>query len=841
VTFFGNLVDAVNCDIAQEHGQIKLFTLSESNLPVFEASEKQILFPPSADSFFVNISLKSGSSRLGSVLAYELSCRQMNRRCHRTEMVGFIPQRVGQLRWKYSEHQTSLLVPIQWGNVDYCDQVQVSLKLTGIKSATVNGTDTVVAEIHGTPEGFCPPGTVNSRQSRRLVPFLTSDEQSLSLKEIRIEGLHSNTGVVRETALVPPFVANRENYTAMIPYDMRGTRLMLINEGSPDDIRVNDQTCSIDENLSWEEAVGEPDPMLQSEVEMDRLMQHCSLQVESFERASLSDGEFVASDEDDLDEISPATSESPVDEPQRTPKVFQVDFLQLSDPDVAVLESVEIRNATHVITVCGPRDTLAEEAAGQMMFEQIEGYPKRQCHIERINYVPDTLEGTEFIVIPRLKHPNAESTRLEVSGVLLDGNPDSQNRSSTALDMGSETVMATVFEGVHLANASLSFDIRVTAADNVTSNLYRFVYGKRNSVYQLFAAGSSFDMEQEHAEERSENVTSTRLESKRWCEECSVGTFSIGVDALQCALCEPGHYADHSGSSYCKECPEGTFTYTWGSEMCRPCMFGSAANKPGSQYCELCPDGYITDKEGAAHCTVPVKFTDLRRYYAVIASFRVVLNGTSLQEIERLGKSVHASGVVVLKMLVRTDMADALNISVGDVAVTSVTPVGRHALSIYVDTTFKVEVPADADPEEVDREVKATMLKGDDAVREFANNPDRVLKRTTRATHARANVNRDSAKFRASNPSEWSEDRWYTDPKILYPLVSVCILFVSSTFLICVRIRKHKSRLSTHLKSFAWFALQDRSESSSNGSGTQIAAFGLIRHRTFSSRPNLDP
>lgn len=94
----------------------------------------------------------------------------------------------------------------------------------------------------------------------------------------------------------------------------------------------------------------------------------------------------------------------------------------------------------------------------------------------------------------------------------------------------------------------------------------------------------------------------------------------------------------------------------------------------------------------------------------------------------------------MLKMLVRTDMADALNVSVGDVSVTSITPFGRHALSIDVDTTFKVELSRDADPEEVDRELKATMLKGDDAVRQFADDPDRALKRTTRATHSSAKV-----------------------------------------------------------------------------------------------------
>ena len=69
-------------------------------------------------------------------------------------------------------------------------------------------------------------------------------------------------------------------------------------------------------------------------------------------------------------------------------------------------------------------------------------------------------------------------------------------------------------------------------------------------------------------------------------------------------------------------------------------MFGSATNRRGSQYCHLCPEGYMTERDGSAHCTVLIESTDLRRHYAVIASFDVLLDGTSLEEIEDLGTCI---------------------------------------------------------------------------------------------------------------------------------------------------------------------------------------------------------
>ena len=181
--------------------------------------------------------------------------------------------------------------------------------------------------------------------------------------------------------------------------------------------------------------------------------------------------------------------------------------------------------------------------------------------------------------------------------------------------------------------------------------------------------------------------------------------------------------------------------------------------------------------------------------------------------------AVHASGLVVLKMLVRTDVAEALNISVGDVTIRDVLPVGYHALSIDVDTTFKVEVSNDAEPEEVHRKLEYTLLHGDDAVSQLANEPDRVFNRTTRATHTKAKVSnstalckylcrfcvkiaKDSKKLRESRP----DDVGNAETEFMSPIIGICcLIIIVCSFFAYARIRKNRAR-TKHSKSLTWYA-----------------------------------
>lgn len=171
-------------------------------------------------------------------------------------------------------------------------------------------------------------------------------------------------------------------------------------------------------------------------------------------------------------------------------------------------------------------------------------------------------------------------------------------------------------------------------------------------------------------------------------------------------------------------------------------MLGTFSAGNGSEQCTICENGWTTHEEGRSSCMVRVRSTDLSKDYAIIASFAVLLNGTSLEEISDIERGVDGSGVAVLSILIRKDMSEAFNISMGDIAVTDVSSVGHRMLLVNVTTTFKVPVPDTATEEEREAALENAMLDGDNAIQEIVTNPDRALQRTTKATKAHAEVRR---------------------------------------------------------------------------------------------------
>lgn len=169
-------------------------------------------------------------------------------------------------------------------------------------------------------------------------------------------------------------------------------------------------------------------------------------------------------------------------------------------------------------------------------------------------------------------------------------------------------------------------------------------------------------------------------------------------------------------------------------------MLGTFSEGNGSRQCAICDQGWTTYGEGHSSCMVRVHSTDLSKDYAIIASFAVLLNGTSLEEISDMEPGVNGSGVAVLSILIRKDMSEAFNISMGDIAVTDVSTVGHRVLLVNVTTTFKVPVPDTATEEERDAALHNAMLDGDSAIWEIATNADRALQRTTKATNSHAEV-----------------------------------------------------------------------------------------------------
>eukprot|EP00210_Caulerpa_lentillifera_P001894 g1822.t1 len=790
--FHAKLSNPINCDIDMQRNTLKLVTMSKEDAPEFHTHTRKVLYPGDMNSFAIDVMLTHGLSTLSSVIEYSVSSMQLNSGCKTVVESKFINESSGQIEWIPGKHIHSIFIHVFWENITFCDELEVSVILKGIEMAKIQQEVNTVARIYGTPKNICPPGTV-IHYGVRGSNFSPAEYSSvISLFEINIEGIHAETSGFYETELVPAFVNTHFNYTAMIPYDMKHIKMKLIRKAINQEVFVEDESCNIDEELEWKPRSANN---MEAEITMNPVIQRCSLKVINYYSVEIKWDQ-------ELDEL--AMPSTPVMENEARSSDFVIDFLHLSKPQYAKLRSVEIRNTTHLVCFCGPKydSTYLQDLSKNSRYKVIDGYPRNSCHIKKHNYIDEILLGDEIFIIPQLERPEIQTTKIEVSGIFLRGFNEmddvikEQNPPESETE-GDEMLLAAAFDGVPMTlNTSFSFDIRVTAEDTVTSNLYRFVYGNPKSAVQLYPSGSSFDIESHqsvsslNASANSSGIWPISPSDYDWCSQCSAGSFSVGVDTLECALCPPGHYSPTAGNSECIPCPEGTFSYTWGSQICRQCMIGSAANKQGSEYCQLCPDRYMTDREGSAHCTVSIKSTDLSTSYAIIASFGVVLNGTSLEEVERLGTGVRASGIIVLKTLIRTDMADALNISVGDVAVTGVTPYGKRALLVNVDTTFKIDVDESAEPEEVDAKVALARLKGDHAVAKVQNDPDGVLRRTTKATHSHAHV-KAGARIIAHRPKDDTEDHpWHAN--MVYALISICALFCSCTCIVCFQIRKHR-------------------------------------------------
>ncbi|KAK9917087.1 hypothetical protein WJX75_000778 [Coccomyxa subellipsoidea] len=183
----------------------------------------------------------------------------------------------------------------------------------------------------------------------------------------------------------------------------------------------------------------------------------------------------------------------------------------------------------------------------------------------------------------------------------------------------------------------------------------------------------------------------------------------------------------------CAPCANGTYAYSWGSTHCNHCIIGTFAPRMGSKLCVMCPTNTTNLEDGSYDCPVAVlPGGSLAARYAVIVSFGVYLNGTSLDDIaHKVG--VNASSVAILEHLIRSDTASAFNISVGDVNVTGISQVSRRVLYVNVTATLGVDVPPNASADDIKTALEVTNLSADDPIAMLAQNPDKFFGRTTKA------------------------------------------------------------------------------------------------------------
>ena len=82
---------------------------------------------------------------------------------------------------------------------------------------------------------------------------------------------------------------------------------------------------------------------------------------------------------------------------------------------------------------------------------------------------------------------------------------------------------------------------------------------------------------------------------------CPPGTFS-DVGQNHCHSCQPGHYANSSGSGSCTACPPG-FMCQLVFQNPLPCSLGTYSSSIGQTCCSGCPPGTFTPRVGATQCT----------------------------------------------------------------------------------------------------------------------------------------------------------------------------------------------------------------------------------------------
>ena len=99
---------------------------------------------------------------------------------------------------------------------------------------------------------------------------------------------------------------------------------------------------------------------------------------------------------------------------------------------------------------------------------------------------------------------------------------------------------------------------------------------------------------------RKEIQRSRSSDSDYFPTPCPLGTFS-DVGQYDCTPCEPGYYANSTGSASCAACPPG--------HMCPiadqnpvPCALGSYSSCTGQTCCSACAIGSYTPRVGSVYC-----------------------------------------------------------------------------------------------------------------------------------------------------------------------------------------------------------------------------------------------
>ncbi|KAK9825612.1 hypothetical protein WJX74_010253 [Apatococcus lobatus] len=448
---------------------------------------------------------------------------------------------------------------------------------------------------------------------------------------------------------------------------------------------------------------------------------------------------------------------APAPSPQENPAgVYTLSVVRLADPLHAVMGMLNVSVGKQSWTVCGSNSTQLSATNSSRA--------KPPCDPAQPMTVNVSANAEVVMLQPTLFMPGVQGVRVEVNGQVLSQGGDTQadqieDTSSTTIARSNQGFLpAAVIIGL-IPGVPLQVPIVVIAEDDVTSNQYvvQLTRDMAPAGATPQAAPSSFIPSGNSSMQLVENLANNNVTSvpaaeflpapapprpsdwpippsqEPWCSVCPAGWATQGVDAPTCEMCPKGSFAAQPLSPGCTDCPRGTYASSWGSTHCNHCIVGTFGPEEGEELCTMCPKNFTNFEDGSSGCSIPViPGTNLRMRYAVIVSFGVFLNGTSLDSIAaKVG--VNAAPEDVLDHLIKLDTATAFNISEGDVYVSSVTQLSRRVLYVNVTATLGVDVPPGASSDDVTEALDLKNLSADEAIGLLSENPDKFLGRTTKA------------------------------------------------------------------------------------------------------------
>eukprot|EP00241_Pyramimonas_parkeae_P000114 CAMPEP_0114263504 /NCGR_PEP_ID=MMETSP0058-20121206/22553_1 /TAXON_ID=36894 /ORGANISM="Pyramimonas parkeae, CCMP726" /LENGTH=1328 /DNA_ID=CAMNT_0001379805 /DNA_START=417 /DNA_END=4403 /DNA_ORIENTATION=+ len=315
------------------------------------------------------------------------------------------------------------------------------------------------------------------------------------------------------------------------------------------------------------------------------------------------------------------------------------------------------------------------------------------------------------------------------------------------------------------------------------------------------------------------------------CQVCPQGFVSNAMDSLKCDPCPIGSAAPSIRSQECSICVAGQYAARLGSTKCSVCPVGTFSPNNSSRLCLLCPQGFTSPADGLSECSTVVDEDRIRRIYAVLVEFNVMLgmNITGKFSWEALPELVglNATGEALIAQLIRMDTADAFSISANNVLVNvlgirediwaffpsadetkrqsnTTEPLPDHLrramlLDANVSAILEATVPPDATKTEVAAAIAEKEVSADKVIQMLSDNPDKFFERTTTTLGAKASAgNVTSAVITPQQRSDNSE--FFDDEANIAGLAAGIAGGVLTSVLFFQRIRKYfvRRRLTIH-------------------------------------------